>query len=233
MNRKKSVGMCFTLIELLVVVAIISVLVSLLLPALSQARTEARKTFCASNLKRIGEAFALYQADNYDAYPSADDSGPVWLWMGRGWREALREYIEPNLNQDAPSILWCPADPTEADTYQNTSYAYSMSFYHSPDQINQMVDTGYCWDPLKVLPSVRIRSNQVAWPGRKILAGEWASNHQRINVAEPGWWGMAGARMFLFADSHVKLVPATDIHPASDGLPDPNRTRDGCEGADF
>jgi prepilin-type N-terminal cleavage/methylation domain-containing protein/prepilin-type processing-associated H-X9-DG protein len=54
----------FTLVELLVVIAIIAVLISVLLPALAKARVAAQTIACASNMRQIGNAFAMYFSDN-------------------------------------------------------------------------------------------------------------------------------------------------------------------------
>src|ERR1043166_6762943 len=55
----------FTLIELLVVIAIIAILAALLFPVFAQARAQARKAACTSNLKQIALAFRMY-ADDFD-----------------------------------------------------------------------------------------------------------------------------------------------------------------------
>ncbi len=67
----------FTLIELLVVVAIIGTLIAILIPGLSRARTIAKRTVCATNLKGQGNAFMVYASQYSDTLPN--HPGGNWL----------------------------------------------------------------------------------------------------------------------------------------------------------
>jgi prepilin-type N-terminal cleavage/methylation domain-containing protein len=81
----------FTLVELIVVLAMVTVLVALLLPTLAQARERGRQGVCTSQLRQIGQAFAMYRQD-YGA-------DPPWRSFG--------ERLQPFLKDER---LWvCPS----------------------------------------------------------------------------------------------------------------------------
>lgn len=99
LTEGKSYGKGFTLIELLVVIAIISILAAMLMPALQNAREQARKTSCMSNLRQIGLSCHLYYQDW--------DILPIWV---RSEHPNLPRILESYMGTRARHRVWvCPS----------------------------------------------------------------------------------------------------------------------------
>jgi prepilin-type N-terminal cleavage/methylation domain-containing protein/prepilin-type processing-associated H-X9-DG protein len=222
----------FSLIELLVVITIISILLSILMPVLGKARTSAMQLKCTHNLKQINMTIQLYTDDYGNTFPCATDPLPsgVWLWMGRGWRSLVSSYLGNSINEKNPSILYCPEDKVSKEKYESTSYSYSMSFYHSPEQIDSMSSTKDTYE--NALPSVPQKITNVKKPSEKIIFGEWLSNHKPVDN-DKGWWCWEGKRNYLFADGQIKVLEAGQILAAHDNFPDANLTIMGIKGRDI
>jgi prepilin-type N-terminal cleavage/methylation domain-containing protein/prepilin-type processing-associated H-X9-DG protein len=101
----------FTLIEILVVIAILAVLAALLLPAVRSVDGRAKETKCLSNLRQVGVAMTLYQAQNDGRFPEAYD-----VYAGPGvprstWIAKLIPLIggKDNDQVDPASVFNCPS----------------------------------------------------------------------------------------------------------------------------
>lgn len=136
----KSLKQGFTLIELLVVIAIIAILAAILFPVFAQAKEAAKKTACLSNLKQIGTAMQMYQAD-------FDDTWVLWtnnmngitnpaLNLGGtfGFQHMFPSLVNPYVKNgtrqtsatggDLTDLWACPSIKSQFSSFSNT-YAYN------------------------------------------------------------------------------------------------------------
>ena len=90
------------MVEILVVLATIGILAAILFPVFSSARSTARATACASNLKQIGLAMLLYAQDNTGKLPRGSGSRPRCGWPDR--------FIRYTRNAE---VFQCPDDEEE------------------------------------------------------------------------------------------------------------------------
>jgi len=119
----------FTLIELLVVIAIIAILAAILFPVFAQAREQARKTSCLSNVKQLNLGCLMYIQDYDETIPLLSGSNP----NGTGvvtWQDTVQPYIKNY------AICFCPDNaaggtliagiPTSTHTYLDYATNYGI-----------------------------------------------------------------------------------------------------------
>ena len=102
----------FTLIELLVVIAIIALLLAILLPALKNAKVQARKIICRSNLHQWGVMANAYASEHNSYLPRADYT----LSSGMNLWDVSAKFI--TFSGQYPD----PADPTVLRDCISTEY---------------------------------------------------------------------------------------------------------------
>ena len=114
----------FTLIELLIVISIIAILAAMLMPALSRARSAARKTVCMNQMKQLGTTVVLY-CDDYDGY--LPRQGTAAAGDVRRWFDLLLPYCAKVQNwYEVKRQLWdCPAFKREGQSSPTLNMGYN------------------------------------------------------------------------------------------------------------
>jgi prepilin-type N-terminal cleavage/methylation domain-containing protein/prepilin-type processing-associated H-X9-DG protein len=185
----------FTLIELLVVIAIIAVLAAILFPVFSQAREKARAATCASNLRQIGMAIAMYR-DDTSAYVPVGAGTVPWLGGKPGEAGILDPYIRNE------GIRQCPSRKVADARY--TINGWNGSPHGQPETSPQGKEDAAVPRPSTTLI---VWEHQVAAPAC-ILGQDGGDKLKPDPAAGIGHWDSAHTGGFnaLWCDGHVRWM---------------------------
>ncbi len=180
----------FSLIELLVVIAIVAILVALLMPSLSRAKEGAKRTSCASNLRQVNLAIALYVDDNADWLPVLPDPNPYPNGVGAYYKQLVKGYLGlTGPVSPTEKVFICPSDPVFRSEIAHAFSSYTFNGYETGPGVIPRI-TGH-------------RLSAISSPSKAVLVGE-------VPAFIGGSWhplrkaGYPEARAVLgFVDSHV------------------------------
>lgn len=234
----------FTLIELLVVIGIIAVLAAILFPVFAQARGQARKSVCQSNLRQIGMAVQMYAQDYDGLYPFAKDASDAYvpqIWAGFSNCKQLVDSM-PFLH-DSPVLDTRPERWHEGVL---TPYVKSRDVWRcSGDSGFDLLDNNFSCGgpcPLRARPTMYTRfgasylfRTEIAFRRLNIdSTSAFSASGQEVGLAQinilfdgngswhaspmrfdPLGWDRSGLRYTtLFADGHVKFLTNDDYQKA-------------------
>lgn len=223
LREEKMKRKAFTLIELLVVIAIIGILAAILFPAFARARAQARKSACQSNLKQLGLAIHQYLQDFDETYPRANNrSGAVSEY----WYQIIDPYVknrqificpESGFIRYGGSYGWntCGTSPI-GNTGNGFGYYYGQACTPSGNSLHMAAVT----EPAASILLADPPSNAYNLSGLYAFAGTTKDHMPVLHggivgpfFPKPSQTGVPlasyeGGGNYLFADGHVKYLPA-------------------------
>lgn len=156
----------FTLIELLVVIAIIAILAAILFPVFAQAREQARKTSCLSNMKELALANLMYVQDYDEAFCNeGQPQAPAWGWQ-MTWLVETQPYIKNY------GIMHCPSDSHTTPSWSGPAFSYAANgafCYNNGWKMCGIINPARTWNDDW---QVAISDASISFPSSTILFSE-------------------------------------------------------------
>jgi prepilin-type N-terminal cleavage/methylation domain-containing protein/prepilin-type processing-associated H-X9-DG protein len=210
----------FTLVELLVVIAVIAVLASTMIPAIGGVRDSAHQAKCASNLRQIGQAIALYTQNNKGQFPLSTHTVRN---VEESWIYTLAPYLG-----DVDEIRICPADPRGPERLKANLTSYVLNEYvvvPNRDPSGRLrVDqdftnilrlenpsktiTAFCASDRLPLGDHSDHTHSRGWNSWRRVLSDIQPNRFGGNAGSNGLGGRAN---YLYADGHVSVIDAEDF----------------------
>lgn len=212
--------LAFSLIELLTVIAVIGILAAIVFMAVGKVRSSAAAAKCASNLRQLGVATALYVSDNKGEIPYANyymetnvrATDKLAPYMGVALPVAAELAVGTILPPDA---LRCPASDDPAGLGNKSHYGKNFFINSQKGYDTDVRRTGY---RLVDIPSpARYYYLADAAPTTAGGPAGWQIGSSGSNTGElpTSKLGIAlrhaGRANILFLDFHVESLPAGRI----------------------
>jgi prepilin-type N-terminal cleavage/methylation domain-containing protein/prepilin-type processing-associated H-X9-DG protein len=221
-------GRAFTLVELLVVIAIIALLIAILLPSIVQARAQAQRVACQSNLRQLAIAWHYYLHDSRGFFLQCDDAevgygGGMSAMSAKGGRPLNRFLGLSKSAGGGAEVFRCPTDkgnnradppvrPTYFD-YYGTSYITNLVLV-GPSSLAGLfsrTDSSYSILASKAFSQRRDglnRSRITENESKLILMGDygWWYTLQVASTERIEWHARPYTHNIAFLDGHVDFV---------------------------
>ncbi len=187
-------------------IAIIGILAAILIPVAGRVRAQARSSQCASNLRQVHMAIALYADENKGRLPGGINDRPNTSVAGREiFRRIVPQYVAANrgntydVARDKTFVLQCPGATFPGAHVDEGSYGanYNMrvAAVGGTAELNNM--------------------RQITAPSRMLLAGDRVVINSEW-LTEVGSWALPEFRhnntlKAVFFDGSVKTLTSADL----------------------
>jgi prepilin-type processing-associated H-X9-DG protein len=192
-------------------VSLLAVALGLLsLPLLVNRVRLYQRNSCQTNLKQVGQAFALYRQDYDGRFPLSKPNVPSSVRYG--WADGIYPYAPPYTG-----VLHCPAVPKMRDSMLQPNSL-------QPNPRLQPSETGYT-DYWYNAHLSSVHNTAVRYPQATLLLGEGNDGFDRTDAAysksklpaswltdssKPPWRHLGGAN-YLYVDGHVSWLYPNQI----------------------